>query len=105
MLVPLFHFVDFHFEELEDLMATKTSVGNLGFVCLLCGQSTTQKGHLKRHMREKHMEPTHFQCPNKDFKKVCNKVFTNRAFEDHVRRVHPDWQGVDLNDFKIVLEK
>merc|ERR1712117_728474 len=34
---------DFHFEELQDLMATKTSVGDLGFVCLLCGQSTTQK--------------------------------------------------------------
>ena len=99
MLVPLFHFVDFHFEELEDLMATKTSVGNLGFVCLLCGQSTTQKGHLKRHMREKHMEPTRFQCP------ACNKVFKNRGFEDHVKKVHPTWQGVDLNDFKIVLEK
>ena len=81
------------------MMATKTSVGNLGFVCLLCGQSTTQKGHLKRHMREKHMEPTRFQCP------ACNKVFKNRGFEDHVKKVHPTWQGVDLNDFKIVFEK
>ena len=90
---------DFQLEELQDLMATKTSVGNLGFVCLLCGQSTTQKGHLKRHMREKHMEPSRFQCP------ACNKVFKNRGFEDHVKKVHPTWQGVDLNDFKIVLEK
>ena len=89
---------DLHFEELQDLMATKTSVGNLGFVCLLCGQSTTQKGCLKRHMREKHMEPSRFQCP------ACNKVFKNRAFEDHVMRVHPTWRGVDFNDFKIVLE-
>ena len=77
-------------------MASKTSAGTLGFVCLICGQNTIQKGHMKRHMREKHMEPSRFECP------ACNKVFKNRSFDDHVKKVHPTWQGVDLNKFRVV---
>ena len=81
--------------DLETLMLLKTKQGLVGYVCLICGQTCKQKAHIKRHMKEMHTKPVHYECP------TCKKRFVNRSFEKHVRAHHPDWAGVDLHSFEV----
>ena len=91
-------FVDGAEDELRVLMAEKMREGDLGFVCLLCGQSAKHKRNIRRHMREKHLPPVQYECPS------CRDIFTNRGFTVHVQRYHPTWKGIDLKSFRIKLD-
>lgn len=63
-------------------------------MCLLCGKQFTQKGSLKRHMREVHTSPTRYRCP------ICDSVFLNRAFNMHIRQSHSSWTDVDYERYR-----
>ena len=79
----------------EWLMANKVQKcvdGHL--MCLLCGKKFTQKGSLKRHMREVHTAPTRYRCP------ICNSTFLNRAFNMHIRQNHSSWTDVDYERYR-----
>ena len=91
-------FVDGAEDELRVLMAEKMREGDLGFVCLLCGQSAKHKRNIRRHMREKHLPPVQYECPS------CRDIFTNRGFTVHVQRYHPTWKGIDLKSFRIKVD-
>ena len=62
--------------------------------CLLCGNQFTQKGSLKRHMREVHTAPTRYRCP------ICDATFLNRAFNMHIRQSHSSWTDVDYERYR-----
>ena len=85
-------------DDLGLLMAEKMREGDLGFVCLLCGQSARHKRNIRRHMKEKHMPPVQYECPS------CQEIFTNRGFSMHVVKYHPTWKGIDLKSFRIKVE-
>ena len=82
-------------DDVESLMQLKMRAGHLGFVCLICGQTCKEKGKMKRHMKSRHMRPVHYRCP------TCELIFVNRGFENHFRKSHPEWKGVDLASFQV----
>ena len=76
-------------------MARYAEVCANGFVCLLCSKTISQKGHMRRHMKEVHQSPEKYKCP------PCGLIFRNREIYKHVKKVHPDWHGISFDKFKL----
>ena len=65
-----------------------------GLVCLMCSKIISQN-HMRRHMKEVHTSPEKYKCP------PCGLIFKNREMYKHVKKFHPDWQGISLDKFKL----
>ena len=88
--------VDLPEEDLETLMATKSKPCAMGFACLICGRSIKERKNMRAHMRNQHMTPQKYSCP------TCNQIFEKyMAFYVHVRKHHPNWQGIDYESFRV----
>ena len=89
-------FVDLPEEDLETLMATMCKPCAIGFACLICGRSIKERHNMRTHMRNQHMKPPKYKCP------PCNQIFQKYiAFYHHVRKSHPEWQGIDYASFRV----
>ena len=50
-------------------------------------------------MRNQHMKPPKYNCP------PCNQIFEKyMGFYMHVRKFHPNWQGIDYDSFRVDWE-
>ena len=80
-------------------MATMCKPCAIGFACLICGRSIKERHNMRTHMRNQHMKPPKYKCP------PCNQIFQKYiAFYHHVRRSHPEWQGIDYASFRVDWE-
>ena len=88
--------IDLPEEDLETLMATKVKPCATGFACLICGRTIKERKNMRTHMSNQHMTPPRYNCP------PCNQIFEKYiAFYLHVRKCHPDWQGIDYSSFRV----
>ena len=75
-------------------MATYVGKCDNGLVCLMCSK-TISPTHMRRHMKEVHMTPVKYKCP------PCGLIFKNRELYKHVKKVHPEWHGISLDQFRL----
>ncbi len=67
---------------------TKCEAG--GYLCMLCGVTIANSGHVKRHFDSKHSFPDAiYVCPD------CGKRYnTKNSFQTHLYKSHPDLKGM-----------
>jgi hypothetical protein len=66
-----------------------------GYICMICAKTNKSRFGIKRHMRDVHV-PSQYHCP------PCDRTFRNRtSIYDHIKKTHPDWNGVSYDDFLI----
>ena len=80
-------------QDLNSMMKTQVQKVTNGYMCLICGRISSRLDHLKRHLKEQHMQPEYFRCP------PCNQVFVNRQFYNHIRKAHPTWKDIDYKRY------
>ena len=89
----LWTFPDMARQDLNSMMKTQVQKVTNGYMCLICGRISSRLDHLKRHLKEQHMQPEYFRCP------PCNQVFVNRQFYNHIRKAHPTWKDIDYKRY------
>lgn len=82
-------------QDLSSMMKNQVQKLTNGFMCLICGRIFGRLDHMRRHLKEQHMQPEYFRCP------PCNEVFINRRFYNHVRKAHPTWKEIDYNRYRL----
>jgi DNA-directed RNA polymerase subunit RPC12/RpoP len=76
-------------------MQTQVQECSNGYICMLCGKRIKQRFNLKRHLKELHLD-AQYRCP------PCQRMFKNKtAIYDHICRQHPDWKGVNYDNFLV----
>ena len=79
---------------MSELIFEHSVVSPNGHICKVCGKEI-RHNKIGRHLRAIHSpDGTSFRCPK------CDVLYPNRArFYNHLRRMHPEWKGVNTNDF------
>ena len=82
-------------EDLYNMMSNQVQRLLDGFMCLLCGKNIKRIDHMRRHLKEQHMQPEYFRCP------PCDRVFVNRQFYEHIHKTHPTWKDIDYDRYRL----
>ena len=82
-------------QELQKMMRTQVQQCTDGFMCLMCGKIVKRANHMRRHLKEQHMQAEYFRCP------PCDRVFVNRQFYNHIQKSHPTWKDIDYDRYRI----
>ena len=80
---------------LEELLSTQIQQCEAGYLCILCTKTIRHASNVRRHLREAHMRPRYYRCPQ------CDKSYMLRSFKSHVEKSHSGWKGVDYERFRI----
>ena len=82
-------------QELQKMMRTQVQQCTDGFMCLMCGKIVKRANHMRRHIKEQHMQAEYFRCP------PCDRVFVNRQFYNHIQKTHPTWKDIDYDRYRV----
>ncbi len=80
--------VDPIYKEYRLTQVTRSEQG--GYLCLVCGRTIANSGHVKRHFDSKHALPDAiYVCPG------CGKRYnTKNSFQTHLYKSHPEYKGI-----------
>lgn len=82
--------------QVQELIRTKITKIEDGFMCLICGKALRRVASAKRHLKDIHLNVTEtFRCP------VCKNLYSNRNnFNSHIVKRH-NMKGVQFDLFRV----